>query len=309
MSLFVMLMACTTACSGKKSKDMKASDIVSLIKKGKDVTISDKVIFGDLDLTDFEKYQVLAFPNMETHIPVNVVFMNCVFMGKVSTTGKMSVNGSKRKVDVFSVFEKNLTFFACDFRGEVVMDEMVVNGRLEFSNSVFRENVSMNSLYAKGPRVGFLEIECEKEFSMCFARFLADANFMDAKFHQRANFMGMRAKGLQFSNAQFGADADFSNSIFAGDVAFNYIKCAGNLQFSFSKFMGDYDLLKSVSEGDCSFERSLFFGRMRLNKSEFKAGVETKEATSIFVPVTDEARFSSGAPKWSVAKMEQIDLK
>lgn len=309
VALLLLFLSCSISCSGKKSKDMKSSEIISLIKKGKDVSVSDKVIFGDLDFTEIEKNRLLAFPNVEVRIPVNVVFMNCVFMGKVTMSAQKAVDKSKRKANLFSVFEKNVTFFGCDFRGEVAMDEAIVEGKLEFSNSTFREDVSMNSLYVKGARVGFLNVVGEKRFSMCYARFLSDANFMDAKFAAEANFLGMNAKGLQFSNAEFLGNTDFSNAAFLGDVIFNYVRFASVVQFSFSKFLGDFDLVKSSFEGDASFERSFFFGRLRMQKSHFKARVETKDVKSFVMPDTAAAVFPSDTLQWRVVSSAPVELK
>lgn len=309
LSIISMLVIFPTSCSGKNSKDMNASEIIKLVKSGKDVLVNDKVIHDDLDFTTLDKYYVMAFPNMEAHIPVNIMFSNCVFMGKVSTTGKTSVKGAKRKIDVFTVFEKNLTFFDCDFRGEVMMDNMTVEGKLECSKSVFREQTSINSLYVKGSHVGFVEMESEKDFSMCYARFLCDANFVNAKFAGRANFLGMNVEGLQFSNAEFGQEVDFSNSIFSGDVIFNYVNCAKRVQYSFSKYQGDFDFIKSVCQGDVSFERSIFLGRIRLNKSQFDANVELKDVKSFCLPETDEVKLPSDTLKWNVAKMTEVILK
>lgn len=308
-SLLIMLLSCSISCSGKKSKDMKASDIINLIKKGKDVLVYDKVISGDLDFTEMEKYYVFAFPNMETHIPVNVSFSNCVFMGKVVGSSNRVVDGSKKKVNVFSVFEKNLTFFDCDFRGEVAMDEMVVNGKLECSKSIFRENTSFNSLYVRGTHVGFVDMESEKNFSMCYAHFMCDANFMDAKFKGRANFLGMNVDKVMFSNAEFGEEVDFSNSNFKGDALFNYVKYTSGAQFSFSKYYGDLDFMSSSCAGDVSFERSFFYGRIRLIKTQFDAKVELKDAVSVLLPEIRETKFSSDTLKWNTLKRVEVDLK
>ncbi|MCQ2219564.1 MAG: hypothetical protein MJZ33_13970 [Paludibacteraceae bacterium] len=308
LTLLVMILSCSISCSGKKSKDMKASEIIKLIQKGKDVSLNDKVIFDDVDFTDIEKYRVVAFPNMESRIPVNITFTNCVFMGKVLASTKKSIDGSKKKINVFTTFEKNLTFFSCDFRGDVAMDDMVVDGKLEFANSVFRENASFNSLYVKGSHIGFLSMESEKDFSMCYARFLCDANFMGAKFKGRANFLGMNVMKVQFSNAEFGNEVDFSNSIFMGDALFNYINCASSIQFSFSKYYGDFDLIKSSCNGAVSFERSFFFGRVCLNKTEFNGSIELKDEHSLFTPETQETKFSSDNLQWNVVKNSNVIL-
>ena len=280
LTLIFLLTACGQAQSGVSKKEMKASEIIKLINKGKDVHLNDRIIVDDLDFSSVKDLSVASVGKMESHVGVNLFFSNCVFLGNVTAIGEY------RKLLVYTSFSKNVTFFDCDFRGNLTMDYADVYGTVEFSRSAFRGETSFNNIYVRGNRLGFLEVEAERNFSMVDADIRGNANFMNAKFDSTANFLGMRVNKLQCSNVVFSGNVDFSNSFFNGDVLFNYVEYGANAQFSFSKYYGNTDFMHSVYTGSVSYERSSFYGGVRWNKSTYASTVETKDATFLSLPVT-----------------------
>lgn len=280
LSLFSFV-SCSFAKGGDK-KEIKSSEIIKLINKGKNVQMYDKIIIDDLDFTQLKQLSFATSSRMEAKVGVNVFFCNCVFMGKVSTVGKYD-----GKMPVSTSFSDNLVFFDCDFRNDVTFDDCSVKGSLEFSRSVFRGETSFNNFSCVGQYSRFIEVTAEKGFTMCFASIFGNINFKDSKFSEKAYFQGLKVGGnLMFLNSSFANEADFSNSSFSGDVLFNYATFEENVMLSFSRFLGRCDVMHAKSKGNFSIENSIFFAGLKLVGSDF-ASVETRGAHSMLMVETE----------------------
>jgi len=288
MTLVFLLTACGQVQSSEQKKEIKASDLIKLINKGKDINLDNKIIVDDVDFTTIKAMNIASAGKLECNVDVNVFFSNCVFMGNVTAKGEY------KKLLKYTSFGKNLTFFECDFRGNLTMDYMDVNETVEFSRSVFRGKTSFNNIHVRGSRLAFVEVESERPFSMVYANIKGNANFMNAKFDSTANFLGMKVETIQFSNAVFKGDLDFSNSMFKGDVLFNYVEYGENAQFSFSKYYGNADFMHSNFIGNVSFERSFFYGSTRWNKTTYASTIETKDALFFSAPDTTGVSLKEG---------------
>ena len=253
-----------SSCQGATKKEIYASEILKLINKGEPVQFYDKIILDDLDFSEAKETSISSVSSVQKTVHSNILFVNCVFMGKIAASGL------EKKMQKVVSFEKNVTFFKCDFRGEVNFESTLFNGNIDFSQSVFRNTTSFNEITAFGKKNLFTDIVSESSFNMINVLIHGNINFMNAKFQSNVSFQSMTVNALQFSNAVFDKKADFSNMVVHKNSFFNYVTCHENLFFPFSKFYGDADFLNSSFEHEADFSGSFYYGKTRFNNSVFK---------------------------------------
>jgi len=279
-----------TSCYGAEKKEMRASEILKLIDKGKPVQFYDKIILDDLDFSKVKEEYFSSALSIQKPVHSNVLFVNCVFMGKVTATGTVPQKTQKGiQVDIQKgvLFERNVNFFNCDFRGEVNFENAIFNGEIDFSRSTFRDKVSFNEITIFGKRNLFSGIVAESTFNMINALIHGNINFMNAKFQSNASFQSLAVNTLQFSSASFEQDVDFSNTIVYKNTFFNYVEYNRNAIFSFSKFYGDADFLNCSFEQNADFSGSFYYGKTRLNNSTFKGNTDFTNTIFIQIPQTE----------------------
>ena len=258
------------SCAAADKKEMKASEIIALAKKGKPVQVAGKIIIGDLDFTAVGKPFVVTANLIRCDIPSNIFFEQCVFMGKVTSNGKHG------ELPVQTCFRNNLVFTGCDFRGETDFDGAVVFGMVNFSRSVFRGNVNFNNMAVWAKDSYFTGINAEKKFSMIYASFAGNLNFFDAAFHGYATFQEISAKGkLMFNNSSFEERAGFDMMEVYGYAFFNYAKFKKAVDFSWARFMGAVEFVNVTIEEQANFEKTTF-----LNAVNFE-GVENARLNNL----------------------------
>jgi hypothetical protein len=283
-----ILMSCGFANSDKH-KMMEAKEVINMINKGQPVQISDKIITGDLDFTQIKDKSVGTDISLVHNISQNVIFVKCVFMGKVIA------NREEGMVNDYVNFDHNISFVNCDFRNDFCMDDIEVNGNISFAKSVFRgNNTSLNNIKVKG-KAQFWEVVSEKNFTMVSAHIWDNANFMDAQFQSECSLQNLICNDLQFSNVKCGGPFDFSLSTINGNLTMNYCEYDGDVQLSNSRFSGTSDILDSKFMKQTNFEKSLFLGKTRLSGSEFKGEVNTNETLFLMPPALDNVKASNSA--------------
>ena len=251
------------ACNGAEKKEMKASEIIKLLKKGKPVQIVNKIILDDLDFSAGNKPFILNANMLQCEIQSNIFFNNCVFMGKVTS------NGIHGKTSVQSCFRNNLVFEGCDFRKEVNFDGAIVFGMINFGRSVFRDDVSFNNMAVWAKDSYFSEMKAEKNFSMIYASIQGNMFFPDAHFSGNASFQETSVKGkLIFNNSVFAERAGFDLMEVTGSAFFNYAEFAKTANFSRTRFLHTADFVKTSFENQADFEKASF-----MNTANFE-GVE-----------------------------------
>ena len=248
----ILLFVCF-GCSGTEKKEMKASEIVKTVKKGKPVLIVNRIIFDDLDLTTAGKPFVRNANMLQVEIPSNIYFDGCVFLGKVTSNGK---HGNR---SVQSCFRNNLSFVGCDFRGDVDFDGATVFGAVNFGRSVFRENASFTDMTVWAKDSYFSEMKAEKNFLMVNSFFAGSLHFTDAAFDRLASFQETSVRGkLVFNNGVFAERAGFDLMEVYGSAFFNYVKFDGTADFSNTRFMYAVNFVKTVFNAQASFEKAMF---------------------------------------------------
>jgi hypothetical protein len=253
------------SCQGADKKELNASEVIKLMKSGKDVQLVDRIIMDDLDFTAGGETCALNANLLQCETNSNVFFSDCIFIGKVTS------NGKKGQSVVQSRFNKNLIFLNCDFRGEVDFSQSIVFGLVNFSRSVFRENAAFNNMAVWSKDSYFSEMKAEKTFSMIYASFLGNLYFMDAKFNQNATFQETSVKGkLSFNNAAFNGRAGFDLMEVCGSAFFNYVVFEKNANFSFSRFLHTTDFIKTKFQEKGNLEMVYFLNTVRFEEVDME---------------------------------------
>ena len=251
--VFILFLTTSYSCSGAEKKEIKASEIIALVKKGKPVHIVDKIITGDVDFTTGCKPYILNANMLQCKIQSNIFFEQCIFTGKVTSNGKHG------KTPVQGCFQCNLVFTGCDFRDEADFSGAAVFGMVNFGRSVFRENVNFNHIAVWAKSSFFSEMTAEKEFSMVDASFAGSMSFFDAVFNGNASFQETSVKGkLLFNNSVFDERAGFDMMEVHGNAFFTYARFEKNADFSWSRFLGMVDFSNTSFERPANFEKALF---------------------------------------------------
>jgi len=248
--ILIPLFAAFTQCSAAVERtEMNASEVITLIKSGKHVDLSDKIIFDDLDFTLAAEPFTITGSALQSEILVNIHFHNCIFLGKV-TSNNAAVQTS---------FKNNLTFSGCDFRGEVNFDNAVVFGMVNFSGSIFRENASFNNLAAWSKDSRFNEMKAEKRFTMIYSTFLGNLNFFGTEFSSVTSFQETTVMGnLTFNNARFSQRAGFDLMAVYSSAFFNYAEFAAAANFSRARFLHTVEFANATFAVPANFEKTSF---------------------------------------------------
>jgi uncharacterized protein YjbI with pentapeptide repeats len=258
MNIF-RLITCTVfvltycGCNAAEKKEVRASEIINLMKKGKPVQMVNKIILDDIDFTAAGEPYILNANMLRSEVQSNIFFDGCVFMGKVTSNGKHG------KTPIQTCFKNNLTFIGCDFRGEVDFDGAVVFGMVHFGRSIFRENAKFNNMAVWAKDSYFTEMKAEKNFQMIYASFLGNLSFLNAVFDGNASFQETSVKGkLVFNNAAFAERAGFDLIEVWGSAFFNYAKFEKIADFSNARFMHTADFVNVSFAKPANFENTFF---------------------------------------------------
>ena len=250
--LVLSLFSCSKVQSkGQQSdlKEFKASEIIRMIEKGKSVTIVNAIIYDDLDFTTVDEGKVVSPTQLSVEIVQPIYFQSCVFLGKVSANGNISSKGSKIMMKKFTHFRSDVCFYDCDFRKELVFDESIVDGNMNFAKTIFTDVASFNHMLVNGTQCFFANIQAKSSFQFIYSTIRGDVNFMDARFSGSFSASSLVAKDLVMNNVQVEGRMNLSEMLLSGIFMFNYGHCANDVSFAFS--------IDKVSPGTKAFSLSI----------------------------------------------------
>jgi len=254
--LFIVVSFIFSTCSSIEKKEIKASYIINLLKKGKHVHFYNKIIIDDLDFSKSSEPFLVSAHSLQTEIKSNIFFSNCIFLGKVTSNGKWRGNAN-----VKSCFRNNLIFFDCDFRGEVNFSETVVYGLLNFSKSTFRENSDFSGMNVLSKDAYFSEIKVEKRFSMIYSLFADNLYVISSTFADNVSFQETTVNGkFILNNSVFQKRPGFDLMKINGKAYFNYTKFEDGVNFSGTRFMVKPDIIET------GFNDDIFINSIIINK-------------------------------------------
>ncbi len=271
-------------------KEYKASEIIRMIEKGKSVAIVNAIIYDDLDFTTVDEGKVVSPTQLSVEISQPIYFQSCVFMGKVSACGTISSKGSKIMMKKFNHFRSDVCFYDCDFRKELVFDESIVDGNINFAKTIFTDVASFNHMLVNGTQCFFASIQAKSTFQFIYSTIRGDVNFMDARFSGSFSASSLVAKDLVMNNVQVEGRMNLSEMLLSGIFMFNYGHCSNDVSFAFSTYMGRFSMLETTFDGDVTFERSRFFGMVKMNHSSFAKKMDLKESVFYEKPEMEDVK-------------------
>ena len=256
---------------------IKAEKINSLIKNGKDITIKNATILGNIDFTSSSEENLDGPHLIRNHVRSSVNFLNCTFKGKITA--------QKSETDYSQVtsFNKNITFIGCTFQDTVNFKSSQFNAILNIRDSEFQQKTSFegalfyfNKNYfannTMSENTDFNMAVFKGEISFLKTQFLKNVNFQMAKFHDIA----------QFSNTSFHENAEFSLINVNSNIFFNYSEFHKTISFNSAKFMGRTEFTNCKFNYITEFRNIFFYGDVKYDNSTF-IGVVNFENSIFFI--------------------------
>lgn len=263
----------TTGCSAGDQPEthngLASRQIIKTIDKGKPVIIKGKIIADDLDFTKIKNQVIFSSSQLIATVDVPVTFIGCIFMGKVTT------NGISDKYQVTTHFERNLTFEACDFRGDANFDNSTIDGMVNFTGAVFRENAMFNNVTFRGRQNYFTAFTAEKLFSMQESKTEGAIDFFKGKVTGKLTFQSTEFCGTaRFSNLACSGKSEFSLTVFRSNTQFNYAGFGDDFRMANTDISGKLDMVSVVFQRNALLTNSVFSGKVDFTGSEARAGFD-----------------------------------
>lgn len=268
---------------------MAAGEVINSINKGKAVLIKDRIITDDLDFSKIKRHDVFSSSLEIANVEVPVTFLNCIFMGKVTTNGMQS----QRQVNTH--FSSSITFEACDFRNEADFSNITVDGMANFTGAIFREKAQFNNVTFKGRQAYFTAMSSEKLFSMQESRIEGSIDFFKAKVAGKLSFQSSDFWGIaRFSDLDCNGKSDFSLTFFRSDALFTYANFGGEFRMANTSVAGRLDLISISFQNNVWLSNAVFSGKVNLTKTEVKGNLDL--SGSLFLlgkPIMDEFKIQT----------------
>ncbi len=225
MKYLLVLFTFAFAISTHSQQKIYASDLLKDIKEGKDITISNAIIEGVLDMT----YMNEALPKLpkrkkgwwnkggsntiEKEITSKISFIDCTFNDDV--------------LAYIPDEDSGYTFIA-NFENNVIIKNSVFKGKAMFKYSDFIENSNFSG-----------------------TKFLGNSTFKYAKFQKDISFQSVQfKKPATFKYAEFNRFVSFANSIFKETATYKYTKFKKGVSFNNVKFEEDLNIKYTKVNGD-----------------------------------------------------------
>ena len=292
----LFISSCSAGNTESVSGGIKAGKLIKTINKGKPILIKDMIITDDLDFAGIANHEIFSSSLETAYTDMPVTFLNCIFMGKVNANG----TESGRQVRVH--FGHSLTFEACDFRQEVNLDNIIVDGEVNFTGAIFREPARFNNVHFKGKNNWFTAVTSEKNFSMQESLISGAFDFFKAHTDGKLSFQSTEFNGIaRFSDLKSTGTCDFSLVRFRDDALFTYSKFSGDFRMANAMILGRLDLNSCEFQTDAYLSESRFFGPVNFSKSNAK-GIFDLSSAAFYA---DEPDFSES----SILQTSQLNTK
>ncbi len=207
---------------------VSASDLLKEIKAGKDITVSNAIIDGVLDLT----YMNDALPNLPKRKSRwwNKGGSNTI---EKQITGRISFVDCTFNDDVLAYIpdEDSGYTFVANFESDVIIKDCTFKRKAMFKYSDFSKNTDFSG-------TKFLEDSTFK-----YAKFMKNISFENVHFEEPATFKYAEFKQfVSFSNSIFKETATYKYTEFKNGVSFNNVKFEEDLNIKYTKVNGDFDI-------------------------------------------------------------------
>lgn len=256
-----LLLGCTPSNASEK---IAAEKVLEQIKKQKTVFIQNKTIVGVLDFTTLNTFLYPSLPRLNTvEIPVAIYFENCEFVNEI-VAYKFS-NGIATR----TVFGKSLTFFSCQFKSQVKLNEMEVKGESNFEKNTFFKEFSCEGSRFFGLNVVWNQSVFKNKSDFSRAVFEGKTTWRNVVMEEEANLQHATFKDSFFmADAIFNQTLNFSLATFWKRMSFNHVTTIDFVDFTGASFMGQSDFLNNEPKKNVSFDDAVFYQKARFEPDE-----------------------------------------
>lgn len=219
---------------------VQAKEILRMIERGEDIKIENRVIKGDLDLSELALEEVRV---ERERFEIDVM----------SVSEKCKVVRSSIRIE-YCIIEDFVNFSSLILQKVVRFDGTVFNKGVSFRGSKFYKELSFWRTRFNGyidfdyaefgrPFVFFMSVHIAGIARFSSAHFRGGANFIDTTFNEISIFIGSQFHaGATFGRSQFDGDAYFVSAQFEGDANFSNVRFGKYLDFTAAKFEKNLDL-------------------------------------------------------------------
>ncbi|PHI20899.1 hypothetical protein CEQ90_05910 [Lewinellaceae bacterium SD302] len=194
-----------------------AESIIADLDAGKDISISNAVIMGDLRLIDLQDRQTKGGDwgkqeKVLCHVRNRLSFDKCEFRGQVLGYFSEGSWNKKNQIHIDVDFHEAVSFTNCDFKEGFKVKYSRFDEDADFSGSIFR-------------REGLFKYTKFEQLANFSNTRHDEANFKYTEFEELADFSGARFEGeANFKYTDFEGDLDLTNTAFTGSNDFKYVK-------------------------------------------------------------------------------------
>lgn len=218
-------------------KTINASDIVTAMKDGQDVSYENVTIVGVLDMTsakeelpDLPRKKMWGGDNIESKLRGDISFINCTF--------EDHVYAYFNDKDIDHTDGDSEYTFIVNFKGDVKFQDCNFQKRAWFKYSEFYEDSDFSGTRFEGSST-FKYSEFPEKTSFANTVFEDDNTF---KYTQFSEF-------VSFENAQFHEDAIFKYTKFKDGVSMKNTTFQDDLDFKYTEIRGNFDDENMVVDG------------------------------------------------------------
>jgi hypothetical protein len=244
---------------------VQAKEILRMIERGEDVEIENRVIKGDLDLSELALKEVRVERN---HDEIN--------MG-ANEYAKCVVSSIKIKR---CIIENFVNFSNAIFQKRVRFDDAIFHENVSFKGSKFYEEISFFNTqfdghvdfdYAQSSHLFvFILVNFSGIVRISSAHFEGVAQFTRTAFEDNAIFIGSQFHAdAIFGRSQFDGDAYFGSARFEGNANFSNVRFGKYLDFTAAKFEKNLNLSGSKIDDMKLHTNFKFDSKIELNDSNF----------------------------------------
>ncbi len=277
----ILLIIFAVGCNSNKStnfgKEVKAEQIIELLNNGKNILLVEKTIIGDLDFTKIDNKYARTQNIIIANIENSVSFIKCKFEGNI-----IAFNVDDSKKGFFSIFEKNLTFSECIFKGEVNFRQTEIKGLSNFSKSTFEKKASFEGVVFNSLNTFFNDVFFEDEAKFTSSSFMGKTTFMNTNFSKKTGFNNaFFMKNVNFSSTNFKGYTNFYSIHSNSDFIINYANFHNEIIFGNSRFFGRTEFIKTFSKEKITIKDNIFYFDTKFNESTFKNKADIRNNTFI----------------------------
>lgn len=273
--------SCAKEPEALASGGVTAGSIEKKLSKGKSVEVTGRHIEGDLDLSSAGA-GLRATPLADVTISGEIVFVNCVFEGRVSAR-KDREDGRQTIATRFGsdvsfigcVFEGDVDFSLSTFMGRIRMEKCTVKGRSKFDGARATCGMTLNLT------------EFEGDASMDGLRLGAGSSLYGVKFRQAALLPNLWAEdNLMMADSRFDGITDFSHIHASGGVNLSNCEFANRVECRDGYVGGGVTLANAKFGGVVTCENLYVGGTVRLNSVSASRNIEVSGCVLLKEPDT-----------------------